>query len=85
MTWFFTTFLSMAIYLQRCVECDGSSATCDTRPGSMDGNGVADADIIIYVGASLFGGICSPTSGVIAFASTCQLENTLDRYEQSLS
>ena len=65
--------------MQRCVECGGSFATCDTRPGSVDGSGVPDADVVIYVGASLAGGICSPGSLVIAFASSCQLENTLDR------
>ena len=62
------------------MECNnGLPADCETLPGSVDGSGVADADIIIYVGASLFAGICSPTSGVIAFASSCQLESTLDR------
>ena len=65
--------------MQRCVEYGGSFAICATRPGSVDGSGVPDADIIIYVGTSLAGGTCSPDSGVIAFASSCQLENTLDR------
>lgn len=60
--------------------CNGSSDTCDTRPGSMDGVGV-DADIIVIVGTTVSGGICSTTAtGVIAFASSCQLENTFDRY-----
>ena len=67
------------IIMQRCVECGGSFANCATRPGSVDGSGIADADIVIYVGTSLAGGTCSPTSNVIAFASACQLENTLDR------
>ena len=64
--------------MQRCVECGGSFSNCVTRPGSVDGSGVADADIIIYVG-SVSEGTCSEFPGVIAFASTCQLENTLDR------
>jgi hypothetical protein len=67
------------VTMQRCVECGGDSATCATQSGSVDGSGVADADVVIYVGTSLAGGDCSPTSGVIAFASSCQLESTLDR------
>ena len=64
--------------MQRCVECDGSPDDCDTRPGSTDGSGVPNADVVVYVGATTFGGFCS--GGVIAFASSCQLESTLDRY-----
>ena len=66
--------------LQRCVECGGSFSDCETRPGSVDGGGVLNADLVIYVSTSLAGGICAPGSGVIAFASACQLESTLDRY-----
>ena len=72
----------MANYpLQRCVECNGdqSAATCATRPGSVDGNGIPDTDLVIYVSTSLDGGTCAPTSGVIAFAGACQLESVLDR------
>ena len=65
--------------LQRCVECGGSAETCATRPGSVDGNGIPDTDIVIYVSTSLAGGTCAPGSGVIAFAGTCQLESVLDR------
>ena len=77
----FTPYFPCSLHysLQRCVECGGSSATCATRSGSVDGSGVPDADVVIYVGTSLAGGICSPDSLVIAFASACQLENTLDR------
>ena len=55
--------------MQRCVECGGSAATCDTWPGSEDGIGILGADIVIYVGATIFGGFCS--SNIIAFASSC--------------
>ena len=68
------------VWLQRCVECNENFSTCATPPGSVDGNGIPNADLVIYVGTSLADGICSPTSSVIAFASACQLENTLDRY-----
>ena len=47
----------------------------------MDGTGVQDSDLIIYVAASVADTTCDPTfSGLIAFAGTCQLESTLDRY-----
>ncbi len=69
----------IALYcsLQRCVECNnGSVSNCTTRPGSVDGPGVPDTDLIIYVSAfdcSSFG------SSVVAFASACQMESELDR------
>lgn len=65
--------------IQRCVECNGAAETCATRPGSVDGNGNPDTDLVIYVSTSLGGGICAPGSGVIAFAGACQLESVLDR------
>ena len=64
--------------IQRCVECNGSPTNCNTRPGSTDGSGVPNADIIVYVSATTLGGFCS--GGTIAFAGACQLESTLDRY-----
>ena len=84
-TYFVLLLLSLNLsllyaWLQRCVECDGNFSTCATPPGSVDGSGIPNADLVIYVGTSLANGICSPTSSVIAFASACQLENTLDRY-----
>ena len=65
------------IKLQRCVECNiGSVSNCTTRPGSVDGPGVPDTDLIIYVSAS----DCSSfASSVVAFAGACQLESELDR------
>ncbi|XP_064398674.1 leishmanolysin-like peptidase isoform X2 [Halichondria panicea] len=64
-------------HLKRCVECNnGSVSNCTTRPGSVDGPGVPDTDLIIYVSAfdcSSFG------SSVVAFASACQMESELDR------
>ncbi len=38
------------IKLQRCVECNtGNVSNCTTRPGSVDGPGVPDTDLIIYM------------------------------------
>ncbi|XP_064398693.1 leishmanolysin-like peptidase isoform X2 [Halichondria panicea] len=64
-------------HLKRCVECNnGSVSNCTTRPGSVDGPGVSDTDLIIYVSAI----DCSPFGpGIFAFASSCQLESELDR------
>lgn len=62
---------------QRCVECNGDFATCATRPGTVDGPGVDNTDLIIYVSSD-----CSSpdiSSGVLAFASACELESVLDR------
>ncbi len=62
--------------MQRCVECNnGGFSNCDTRNGTVDGAGVPNTDLIIYVSAD-----CTDTSsGTLAFASSCELENELDR------
>lgn len=65
---------------QRCFECNGVFANCATRPGSTDGPGVPDSDIIIYVS-----GDCTDTaSGVLAFASSCEMEDELDRLDKRI-
>ncbi|XP_064398055.1 uncharacterized protein LOC135344730 isoform X3 [Halichondria panicea] len=64
-------------HLKRCVECNDDDNSCDTRPGTVDGAGVPDTDLIIYVSA-----VCTDTEvegGLLAFASCCELENELDR------
>ncbi len=69
--------LSLRLYfMQRCVECNnGGSSNCDTKDGSEDGLGVPDSDLIIYVSA-----VCTASnSGTLAFASSCEQENVLDR------
>ncbi len=48
-------------------------SNCTTRPGSVDGPGVPDTDLIIYVSAL----DCRP--GILAFANACQMESELDR------
>ncbi len=63
--------------MQRCVECNDDDNSCDTRPGTVDGAGVPNTDLIIYVSA-----VCTETEvegGLLAFASCCELENELDR------
>ena len=45
----------------------------------MDGSGVNDADLVLYVSTSS-AAPCGPGSLVLAFAAPCQLEATLDRY-----
>ncbi len=67
----------LVIKLQRCVECNnGNVSNCTTRPGSVDGPGVPDTDLIIYVSAF----DCSLRfPGALAFASACQMESVLDR------
>ena len=62
------------------MECSGSSLTCETQSGSVDGPGIADSDVVIYVSTSLADGVCGGDSSTIAFANSCQLESTLDRY-----
>ena len=61
------------MYLQRCVECKGSDS-CDTRPGTEDGAGIPNADMVIYVSTKP----CQ-SEGTLAFAGSCQLEKTYDR------
>ena len=62
--------------MQICIECeDGPFSNCDIRPGTMNGPGVPDTDLIIYVAANCTG---SPPSR-LAFAGACELENELDR------
>ena len=69
------SYIYMFLHKQRCVECNGSADTCGTRPGTIDGPGVPDADLIIYVAADCTG----RPNGVVAFAGACQLESELDR------
>ena len=68
-------YAALLFILQRCVQCSGSSATCETV--GSDGPGVNDADYILYVGTNT-GGSCT-TNGVLAFANLCQMETTMDR------
>ncbi len=62
---------------QGCTECNGNFPNC--QEVFTDGSGVDDADIVIYVSADP-DPPCGPTSGVLAFAGSCQLEAMLDRY-----
>ena len=66
------------LLLQRCGQCNGNNPpNCDIT--ETDGAGVANSDIVVYVSTSN-DAPCGPTSTVLAFASACQLESTLDRY-----
>ena len=77
------SLIIIEIILQRCIECNGNGNNC-MNVGS-DGNGVSNADFILYVSATTTGscpteaseGGGSPTT--IAFASSCQKESALDR------
>ena len=61
--------------LQRCYECGGSEDIndCSPRPGSQDGAGIPNADIVIYVRTE------PCRRGTLASAGACQLEKQLDR------
>lgn len=61
--------------IQRCFECNGVFANCARRPGTTDGPGVPNTDLIIYVSGDCTGS----APGVLAFASSCELEDELDR------
>ena len=66
------------LFIQRCGQCNGNvPPNCEII--GTDGAGVANADIVLYISTSN-DAPCGPTSGVLAFASACQLEATLDRY-----
>ena len=52
--------------------------SCTQRSGSVDGAGLADTDMVIYYTFSNTG-TCDASSNVIAFASACELERSLDR------
>ena len=79
----FVSLIIIEIILQRCIECNGNGNNC--MDVGSDGNGVSNADFILYVSAKTTGscpteaseGSGSPTT--IAFASSCQMESALDR------
>ena len=73
--------INYGLYLQRCVECDGSNMTddCVTRGGTADGAGIPDADMVIYVST-----LPCDSPYTIAFAGACQLESKYDRYNSNL-
>ena len=71
-----TVYIFHILYTQACIECNGDPSNCvEVIP---DGPGVPNADMIMYVAAALEDP-CGPTSGTIAFAGACYLEDELDR------
>ena len=68
----------MYLRFQQCTQCLGGALDTCFQTGVGDGPGVPDADFVLYVSAlEIFS--CGPTSGTIAFAATCEMEQTLDR------
>ena len=63
--------------MQRCVECDGDFSTC--AASGETGVGVSNADFVLYVSA-IEESICENNQNVLAFAGTCEMEQTLDRF-----
>lgn len=61
----------------RCVECGGSESSCAPQQlrGSVNGSGIPDANMVIYVA-------CSPCEDetTIAYTGSCQQESRFDRY-----
>ena len=69
---------SIVMHKQQCTECNGDISTC-TPTGPDDGEGVADADFVLYVTA-IQELPCDNFFEVLAFASACEMEEELDRY-----
>ena len=56
--------------------CQGRDR-CRAQSGSVNGPGISDTDLIIYVSAK---NTYSCDDSIIAYASACQLESVYDRY-----
>ncbi|XP_019856355.1 PREDICTED: leishmanolysin-like peptidase [Amphimedon queenslandica] len=80
-----TTMCGQAVvpmeHLKQCIECKNSTQTTDCQSIDEEGDGIEDADMILYVSA-VNTSPCGTGSGgpsTIAFASSCQMESALDR------
>ena len=79
------TLMCLSNLTQQCQQCNGRESRDCQSPTigtpNQDGPGVANADFVLYVSANQSACPPVPATGptTVAFASHCQLEDSLDR------